>query len=225
MDQNSFCHEKQWLAEVFEFDCQPYQIRPLGESVSAFKSIMSLLIGVLILASLVGWTVSDTIEDIPKPSDGICAVTSEPVSIPSSGALVDVDLDLTWSDSSVWIGIINVETYAGLEKSTAYNGAEVVACNSQISYVAGGPGTGDALAWQPDGQAIHILVGGPEDTQEEDEEDDGFPPPFSPLEAQQGQDYSGDFDLTYEAHISGGSGFLFVLVAIEIAFVGWMLKR
>ena len=77
---------------------------------------MSLLIGVLILASLVGWTVSDTIEDIPKPSDGICAVTSEPVSIPSSGALVDVDLDLTWSDSSVWIGIINEETYAGLEK-------------------------------------------------------------------------------------------------------------
>ena len=36
--------------------------------------------------------------------------------VPASGAILDIEVDITWDDNTVWIGIISVEDYESLEK-------------------------------------------------------------------------------------------------------------
>ena len=85
------------------------------------KPILSGVVGLLILVSLIGYSGENLIENVPKPDAGLCGVTKEAYSdVPGSGALLDIDVDVTWDDSTVWIGIIDVETYDSLEKLGCY---------------------------------------------------------------------------------------------------------
>ena len=103
-------------------------------------SIASAVVGLLLLGSIIGYSGEDLIPEVPKPDAGMCGVTKEAYTdVPGSGAFVDIDVEITWSDNSVWIGIIDVQTYESLQKLGGNSEGEIVSCDSDISYVAGGP--------------------------------------------------------------------------------------
>ena len=80
-------------------------------------SIASAVVGLLLLGSIIGYSGEDLIPEVPKPDAGMCGVTKEAYTdVPGSGAFVDIDVEITWSDNTVWIGIIDVQTYESLQK-------------------------------------------------------------------------------------------------------------
>ena len=102
------------------------------------KPILSGVVGLLILASLIGYSGENLIESVPKPDAGLCGVTKEAYSdVPGSGALLDIDVDVTWDDNTVWIGIIDVETYDSLDKLGGNSDGELVSCENKINFIAG----------------------------------------------------------------------------------------
>ena len=101
--------------------------------MAAIKEIIAALIGILILASLVGYSGQEDIPNVPKPGAGFCGVTKESFdNIPGSGLLVDIEVDVSWDDSEVWIGIITVEDYDSLEKLGENSEGELVPCDSKL---------------------------------------------------------------------------------------------
>ena len=81
------------------------------------KSILTIAVGILLLASLIGYSGEELIPDVPKPDAGLCGVTKEAFdTVPGASALLDIEVEVTWDDKTVWIGIISVEDYNSLAK-------------------------------------------------------------------------------------------------------------
>ena len=69
------------------------------------KSILSVVVGLLLLASLIGYSGEEIIPEVPKPDAGLCGVTKEAFdTVPGASALLDIEVEVSWDDSSVWIG-------------------------------------------------------------------------------------------------------------------------
>jgi hypothetical protein len=193
-------------------------------SMAGWQPIASVVIGILLLGGLIGYTSEEVFSDIPKPSADVCAVKSEPLAVPASGSMIDIDVTLTWSDSTIWLGIISAEEYEKMSKSVNVEGADVVACpnGNEITFIAGGPGSGDTFNWKPDGQDVHVMVGGPKGTGDGgDDDDNGLPPPFGGggENDESGTPFSGYFDIQSSADISFGVLLLVILAAIEIGIL------
>ncbi len=196
--------------------------------MAGWQPIASVAIGILLLVGLIGYTSEDIYSDIPKPSADVCAVKSDPIEVPSSGSMIDIDVTLSWSDSSIWLGVISAEEYAKMSKSVSVDGADVVPCPSgnDISFIAGGPGAGDTFNWQPDGQDVHVMMGGPKGTDDGgDDDDNGLPPPLGGGGGDDGPgpSFNGYFEAQSSADISIGILLLVILAAIEIAILATKL--
>jgi len=195
--------------------------------MAGWQPIASVVIGILLIGGLIGYTSEDIFPDIPKPSADVCAVQSEPLEIPASGSLIDIDVTLTWSDANIWLGIISADEYAKMSKSVHVDGADVVACPSgnEISFIAGGPGAGDTFNWQPDGQDVHVMIGGPKGTDDGGDDGNGFPPPLGGGGGgdEPGSSFNGYFEIQSSADISFGVLLLVILVAIEIGILATKL--
>jgi len=195
--------------------------------MAGWQPIASVVIGILLIGGLIGYTSEDIFPDIPKPSADVCAVQSEPLEIPASGSLIDIDVTLTWSDSSIWLGIISADEYAKMSKSVHVDGADVVACPSgnDISFIAGGPGAGDTFNWQPDGQDVHVMIGGPKGTDDGGDDGNGLPPPLGGGggDDEPGPSFNGYFEIQSSADISFGVLLLVILAAIEIGILATKL--
>lgn len=183
-------------------------------------SIASAVVGLLLLGSIIGYSGEDLIPEVPKPDAGMCGVTKEAYTdVPGSGAFIDIDVEITWSDNSVWIGIIDVQTYESLQKLGGNSEGEIVSCDSGISFVAGGPSASDSkFQWQPDGEAFHIMIGSLEDaSDDEEEEEDEDPWPFS--DDNKANSFVSEFDVTVNYDASGGWVTIIILFGIEIGLV------
>ena len=187
------------------------------------KSILSAVVGLLLLASLIGYSGEEIIPEVPKPDAGLCGVTKESFdTVPGASALIDIEVEVSWNDNAVWIGIISVDDYNSLEKLGGNSDGEIVSCDSRIDFIAGGPSSASdsKFEWIPDGEDFHIMIGSLEDAEEEEEEDDD-PWPFS--DQINSQSFIDEFNVTVYYDVSGGWGIIVVLFAIEIALVYFTL--
>lgn len=188
------------------------------------KSILSAVVGLLLLGSLIGYSGQEIIPDVPKPDAGLCGVTKEAFdTVPGASALLDIEVEVSWDDNTVWIGIISVDDYNSLEKLGGNSEGEIVSCDSRIEFIAGGPSSGSdsKFDWIPDGEEFHIMIGSLEDAEEEDDEDDDDPWPFS--SQKNSQSFIDEFNVTVNYDVSGGWGAILVLFAIEITLVYFTL--
>ena len=188
------------------------------------KSILSVVVGLLLLGSLIGYSGQEIIPDVPKPDAGLCGVTKEAFdTVPGASALLDIEVEVSWDDNTVWIGIISVDDYNSLEKLGGNSEGEIVSCDSRIEFIAGGPSSGSdsKFDWIPDGEEFHIMIGSLEDAEEEDDEDDDDPWPFS--SQKNSQSFIDEFNVTVNYDVSGGWGSILVLFAIEITLVYFTL--
>ena len=188
------------------------------------KSILSVVVGLLLLGSLIGYSGQEIIPDVPKPDAGLCGVTKEAFdTVPGASALLDIEVEVSWDDNTVWIGIISVDDYNSLEKLGGNSEGEIVSCDSRIEFIAGGPSSGSdsKFDWTPDGEEFHIMIGSLEDAEEEDDEDDDDPWPFS--SQKNSQSFIDEFNVTVNYDVSGGWGAILVLFAIEITLVYFTL--
>ena len=189
------------------------------------KSILSVVVGLLLLGSLIGYSGQEIIPDVPKPDAGFCGVTKEAFdTVPGASALLDIEVEVSWDDNTVWIGIISVDDYNSLEKLGGNSDGEIVSCDSRIDFIAGGPSSGSnsKFDWIPDGEEFHIMIGSLEEAEEEDDEDDDDDPwPFS--SQKNPQSFIDEFNVTVNYDVSGGWGAIIVLFAIEITLVYFTL--
>ena len=188
------------------------------------KSILSVVVGLLLLGSLIGYSGQEIIPDVPKPDAGLCGVTKEAFdTVPGASALLDIEVEVSWDDNTVWIGIISVDDYNSLEKLGGNSEGEIVSCDSRIEFIAGGPSSGSdsKFDWIPDGEEFHIMIGSLEEAEEEDDEDDDDPWPFS--SQKNPQSFIDEFNVTVNYDVSGGWGAIIVLFAIEITLVYFTL--
>ena len=196
----------------------------LRVSMGKVKSILSVVVGLLLLGSLIGYSGQEIIPDVPKPDAGFCGVTKEAFdTVPGASALLDIEVEVSWDDNTVWIGIISVDDYNSLEKLGGNSDGEIVSCDSRIDFIAGGPSSGSnsKFDWIPDGEEFHIMIGSLEEAEEEDDEDDDDPWPFS--NQKNPQSFIDEFNVTVNYDVSGGWGAIIVLFAIEITLVYFTL--
>ena len=188
------------------------------------KSLLSIVVGLLLLASLIGYSGEEIIPDVPEPAAGLCGVTQEALdTVPGASALLDIEVEVSWDDSTVWIGIISVDDYNSLEKLGGDSDGEIVSCDTRIEFIAGGPSSGSdsKFDWIPDGEEFHIMIGSLEEAEEEDDEDDDDSWPFS--SQINPHSFVDDFNVTVNYDVSGGWGIIIVLFAIEITLVYFTL--
>ena len=187
--------------------------------MAPIKPILSGVVGLLLLASLIGYSGENIIENVPKPDAGLCGVTKEAYSdVPGSGAILDIDVDVTWDDNTVWLGVIDVDTYNSLEKLGGNSDGQLVSCDSKIDFLAGGPDSGkdSRFSWIPDGNDFHIIIGSMEEAEEEEEEDDGI----WPLDEQVEEfSFIDEFKVTVNYDATGGWASIILLFLLEIGLV------
>ncbi len=184
--------------------------------MAAVKPIISAILGILLIAALFGYTVEYDKEGIPQPDAGVTGVTKESFSdVPASGAIVDIDVAISWNSDQVWIGIISVEEYDRIGKAPGNEEANIVTTDpTEIEYIAGGPSiSGQAFEWQPDGEAFHIVLGSVEDDGGGDG-GGGDPWPFDGEVSQ--QSFTGEFDISVDADVSGGWVVILILLIGEL---------
>ena len=191
--------------------------------MSGAMKIASAVFGILLLAALVGYSGREDIPNVPKPDAGLCGVTKEAYdTVPGSGALLDIGVDITWDDSTVWIGIITVEDYESLEKLGGNSDGEIVSCDARIDYVAGGPSTGEtsSFSYTPDGEDFHIMIGSLEEANDDDDDDGGDPWPFD--SGLKSQSFVDEFNVKVDFDVSGGWGTLLILFVVEV-ILGYLI--
>lgn len=180
--------------------------------MSPVKSILIGIVGLLLLASLIGYSGENVIDSVPKPVAGACGVTKEAFSdVPGSGAILDIDVDVSWTEGSVWLGVIDVETYDSLDaKDVGNDEGQIVDCSKaeKVDFLAGGPDSGDdsEFSWEPNGEEFHIVIG---------TSSSGSGGSLIPG----GNFQASGFDVTVEHHTSGGWGTLIILFGIEVGLI------
>tara|TARA_B110001452_G_scaffold260207_1_gene257462 strand:+ start:70 stop:657 length:588 start_codon:yes stop_codon:yes gene_type:complete len=187
--------------------------------MAGIKPILTGIVGLIFLASLIGYSGENIIDNVPKPDVGLCGVTKDSYSdVPGSGALLDIDVNVAWDDDTVWIGIIDVKTYDSLEKLGGNSDGEIVPCESKIDFLAGGPdfGNDSEFSWNPDGNEFHIMIGSMQEA-DDDDDDDGSPFPFDGTISS--QTFVDDFTVTVNYNASGGWGLILFLLILELGLV------
>lgn len=185
--------------------------------MSGKMKIASAVFGILLLAALIGYSGGEEIPNVPKPDAGLCGVTKEAYdTVPGSGALLDIDVEVTWDDSTVWIGIITVEDYESLEKLGGNSDGDIVSCDARIDYIAGGPSSGEksSFSYTPDGEDFHIMIGSLEEADDDDDDDGGDPWPFE--RESKSQSFVDEFNVNVDFDVSGGWGTLLILFSVEL---------
>ena len=193
------------------------------KTMSGAMKIASAVFGILFLAALIGYSGGEEIPNVPKPDAGLCGVTKEAYdTVPGSGALIDIDVDITWDDNTVWIGIISVEDYESLEKLGGNSDGEIVSCDARIDYVAGGPSSGEtsSFSYTPDGENFHIMIGSLEESNDDDDDDGGDPWPFE--SEFKSQSFVDEFNVDVDFDVSGGWGTLLILFTVEL-ILGYLI--
>ncbi len=188
--------------------------------MAAIKPILTGIVGLLFLASLIGYSGEVIIDNVPKPDAGLCGVTKESYSdVPGSGAILDIDVKVAWEDDTVWIGIIDVETYDSLDKLGGNSEGEIVPCESKIRFLAGGPSFGNdsEFSWNPDGNEFHIIIGSMEEAEDDDDDDGDNPFPFE--DSISTQTFIDEFTVTVNYNASGGWGLILFLLILELGLV------
>ena len=132
--------------------------------------------------------------------------------------MLDIEVEVTWDDKTVWIGIISVEDYNSLAKLGGNSDGEIVSCDSKIDFIAGGPtsASDSMFEWTPDGEEFHIMIGSLEEAEEEDDDEDDD---LGHLMAKLVKSFIDEFNVNVNYDVSGGWLAIVILFAIEITLV------
>tara|TARA_B110000881_G_scaffold164125_1_gene147227 strand:- start:55 stop:642 length:588 start_codon:yes stop_codon:yes gene_type:complete len=187
--------------------------------MAAIKPVLTGIVGLLFLAALIGYSGENIIDNVPKPDAGLCGVTKESYSdVPGSGAILDIEVDVSWDDNTVWIGIIDVESYNSLEKLGGNNEGHIVSCDIDVKFLAGGPSVGNdsSFSWVPDGDDFHIMIGSMEEGDDGGGNGEG-PWPFD--ETSTAMTFVDEFTVTVNYDVTGGWGLILILLIVELGLV------
>ena len=140
-----------------------------------YLSIGLVIFGVLlIIASSLGITQdlsdADTVDAIQPPctvEDGLPFVgedeitcywgmSGEVLEIPSEAIAADVDVEIIWQKSGVWIGIAEASEASKCELKGDYYECE----KDSVKMIAGGPSSDGTITWQPIPGEYRFVAGG-----------------------------------------------------------------
>jgi hypothetical protein len=187
--------------------------------MAAIKPVLTGIVGLLFLAALIGYSGENIIDNVPKPDASLCGVTKESYSdVPGSGAILDIDVEVSWDDKTVWIGIIDAEAYDSLEKLGGNNEGHIVSCDTDVKFLAGGPSVGNdsSFSWVPDGDDFHIMIGSMEEGDDGGGNGEG-PWPFD--ETSTAMTFVDEFTVTVNYDVTGGWGLILILLILELGLV------
>ncbi len=153
--------------------------RKLGDLVNKYISISITIIGLLmlIISSLaVTNTLSDaesvdamlppcTVEEglpLVGEDEVTCywGMSGEILEIPSEAIAADVDVEISWQKSGVWIGIAEAAEAEKCELKTDYYECD----KESVIMIAGGPTSNGEIVWNPSPGEYRFVAGG-DDTQ------------------------------------------------------------
>lgn len=153
--------------------------RKLGDLVNKYISISITIIGLLmlIISSLaVTNTLSDaesvdamlppcTVEEglpLVGEDEVTCywGMSGEILEIPSEAIAADVDVEISWQKSGVWIGIAEAAEAEKCELKTDYYECD----KESVIMIAGGPSSNGEIVWSPSPGEYRFVAGG-DDTQ------------------------------------------------------------
>ena len=153
--------------------------RKLGDLVNKYISISITIIGLLmlIISSLaVTNTLSDaesvdamlppcTVEEglpLVGEDEVTCywGMSGEILEIPSEAIAADVDVEISWQKSGVWIGIAEAAEAEKCELKTDYYECD----KESVIMIAGGPSSNGEIVWNPSPGEYRFVAGG-DDTQ------------------------------------------------------------
>ena len=153
--------------------------RKLGDLVNKYISISITIIGLLmlIISSLaVTNTLSDaesvdamlppcTVEEglpLVGEDEVTCywGMSGEILEIPSEAIAADVDVEISWQKSGVWIGIAEAAEAEKCELKTDYYECD----KESVIMIAGGPTSNGEIVWSPSPGEYRFVAGG-DDTQ------------------------------------------------------------
>jgi hypothetical protein len=176
--------------------------------------VISLLLGGILVAAVIGIQYEDTIEDIPVPADGTgCAISEEVLPKPPFGSIIPVEVDMDWDDESIWLGIISGQERDRLIAASTLDSDVVVECDPEtIEFLAGGPNAQSetAFTWEMHEDDRYAITG---QSGLLDENTDGV------LDGVIGDDENEPlvtfFDLSVNAHAAAGPTLLVGLGILE----------
>jgi hypothetical protein len=153
--------------------------RKLGDYVNKYISISITIIGLLmlIISSLAvtnNLSDSESVDAMLPPctvEQGLPVVGQDEVTcywgmsgeileIPSEAIAADVDVQISWQKSGVWIGIAEASEAEKCELKTDYYECE----KDSVALIAGGPTSNGEIVWSPSPGEYRFVAGG-DDTQ------------------------------------------------------------
>lgn len=153
--------------------------RKLGDYVNKYISISITIIGLLmlIISSLAvtnNLSDSESVDAMLPPctvEQGLPVVgqdevtcywgmSGEMLEIPSEAIAADVDVQISWQKSGVWIGIAEASEAEKCELKTDYYECE----KDSVALIAGGPTSNGEIVWSPSPGEYRFVAGG-DDTQ------------------------------------------------------------
>ena len=153
--------------------------RKLGDQMNKYISISITIIGLLmlIISSLAvtnNLSDSESVDAMLPPctveeglplvgeDDVTCywGMSEEILEIPSEAIAADVDVEISWQKSGVWIGITKATEAEKCELKTDYYECE----KDSVTLIAGGPTSNGEIIWNPSPGEYRFVAGG-DDTQ------------------------------------------------------------
>ena len=167
----------------------------------------------LVIASSLGITQdlsdADTVDAMLPPCDPVegglpfvgedetkCywGMSGEVLEIPSEAIAADVDVEITWEQADVWVGIAEASEASKCELKGDYYECE----KDSVNMIAGGPSSDGKITWQPVPGEYRFVAGGDDSPQ---------PLPF-------------DVDWSYQASLKSTLAISLLFTGLTLAIIG-----
>ena len=138
--------------------------------LSVLPGAVGIICGIMLIGSLIGVSLPEeasTIPQVPCEVDDseICFIAmTEVINPPMIFSLLDIDLDITWSEENeAWFAIVGTEAYVNSPPDSETKITECTADDVEEFIIVGGEDEEDGtLSWDIGTEKYHIITGGRE---------------------------------------------------------------
>ena len=138
--------------------------------LSVLPGAVGIICGIMLIGSLIGVSLPEeasTIPQVPCEVDDseICFIAmTEVINPPMIFSLLDIDLDITWSEENeAWFAIVGTEAYVNCPPDSETKITECTADDVEEFIIVGGEDEEDGtLSWDIGTEKYHIITGGRE---------------------------------------------------------------
>lgn len=138
--------------------------------LSVLPGAVGIICGIMLIGSLIGVSLPEeasTIPQVPCEVDDseICFIAmTEVINPPMIFSLLDIDLDITWSEENeAWFAIVGTEAYVNCPPDSETKITECTADDVEEFIIVGGENEEDGtLSWDIGTEKYHIITGGRE---------------------------------------------------------------